>query len=293
MNGDAGLGFTRHTRTVGSAAREEVESSGAARPLNAGRTSRMGAGARADQSSVCNGHLSCERTGPEAGEPTPQGKYPVCVNVDPHQQLCRPEKARASFRASFCGSSCSRSARRTLRRPFPRRPFPRGRGPRSAGRGHAIIPTWVNGVVAPREAVRGGCRSPGAHGFSTRPASSTSCHERGCAVRTSPDCSTAPGCPSRSTNAVRACIGAAATARPPSGPTPKRTSRTSWGGGLRLMPPEPSPTGLSCGSRCRKVRKSSSCAMTEPMRITLVVVTPVARLRSWKNTASAGTPNSG
>ena len=82
MNGDAGLGFTRHTRTVGSAAKEQVESSGAARPLNAGRTGRMGAGARADLSSVCSGHLSCERTGPEVGEPTPKGNTPfVCVLI--------------------------------------------------------------------------------------------------------------------------------------------------------------------------------------------------------------------
>lgn len=288
MNGGAGLGFTRHTRTVGVRRREQVESSGAARPLNAGRTGRMGAGARADQSSVCNGHLYCERTGPEAGEPTPKGNIPfVCECRSAPTTLPSRNCSRIFQRKFLWIELLSVGRRNTGRR------LPEGRGPRSAG-GRAIIPTWVNGVVAPQVAgVRGGCRSLGAHGFSTRPASSTSCHVRGCAVPTSLDCSTATGCPSRSMNADRVCTGAAATVRPRSGPTPKRTSRTSRGGGLLPMPPEPCPTGLSFGSRCRKVRKSSSCAMTEPMLIMFVVVTPMARLRSWKNTASAGTPNSG
>ena len=288
MNGGAGLGFTRHTRTVGSAAK------GASRIFRRRKAAQRrthrphGGGCRRGSVECVAAICIASALGPRLGSRPPRGNIPfVCECRSAPTTLPSRNCSRIFQRKFLWIELLSVGRRNTGRR------LPEGRGPRSAG-GREIIPTWVNGVVAPQVAgVRGGCRSLGAHGFSTRPASSTSCHVRGCAVRTSLDCSTATGCPSRSMNADRVCTGAAATVRPRSGPTPKRTSRTSRGGGLLPMPPEPCPTGLSFGSRCRKVRKSSSCAMTEPMLIMFVVVTPMARLRSWKNTASAGTPNSG
>ncbi len=100
MNGAAGLGFTRHTRTVGSAAREEVESSGAARPLNTGRTGRMGSGARADLSSVfVTAICTASALGPRLGSRPPREISRSYVNVDPRYQRCRPQMADASFAA--------------------------------------------------------------------------------------------------------------------------------------------------------------------------------------------------
>lgn len=97
MNGDAGLGFTRHTRTVGV---RQGKTSNLPAPQGRSTPDAPAAWGRV-QARICRvcvaAICNASALGPRLGSRPPREISRSCVNVDPRYQRCRPEMADASF----------------------------------------------------------------------------------------------------------------------------------------------------------------------------------------------------